>query len=109
VSRYILDTDTLSLYLREDVNILAAVVWHLADEVSISVINVEELWDGWRAAIRKAKSPDEVGRAYDRLTTTLNDLLVDLSLGVGLWVGCGLAHPNRRTGCRLPSPSTRSH
>jgi hypothetical protein len=41
--------------------------------------------------------------------TTLTSLVVDLSLGVGLWVGCGLAHPNRRTGCRLPSPSTRSH
>lgn len=74
MSRFILDTDTFSLYLRGDVNVLAAIVRHLADEVSVSVITFEELWDGWQAAIRKAKTPDEVGRAYDRLTTTLNDL-----------------------------------
>jgi tRNA(fMet)-specific endonuclease VapC len=74
VIRFLLDTDTLTLYLRGDANVLASLVRHLADEVFVSVITVEEVWDGWQAAVRKAKTPEEVGRAYDRLTATLNDL-----------------------------------
>lgn len=74
MNRYVLDTDTFSLYLRKDANVVAAVVRHLADDVSVSVITVEEIWDGWQAAIRKAKTPDQVGLAYDRLTATLNEL-----------------------------------
>lgn len=74
MNRYVLDTDTFSLYLRKDANVIAAVVRHLADDVSVSVITVEEVWDGWQAAIRKAKTSDQVGLAYDRLTATLNEL-----------------------------------
>lgn len=74
MSLFLLDTDTFSLYLRGDVSVTAALVRHLADDVILSVITVEEIWDGWQAAVRKAKTPDEIGKAYDRLTATLNEL-----------------------------------
>jgi tRNA(fMet)-specific endonuclease VapC len=74
VSCFILDTDTFTLYLQGDVNVIANVVRHLADDVRLSVVSVEEIWDGWRAAIHRAKTPDAIGHAYDRLTATLDEL-----------------------------------
>lgn len=40
----------------------------------MSVITVEEVWDGWQAVVRKAKTPNAVGAAYGRLTDTLTEL-----------------------------------
>jgi tRNA(fMet)-specific endonuclease VapC len=74
VNRFILDTDTFTLYLQGDVNVIANVVQHLADDVRLSVVSVEEMWDGWQAAIKKAKTPEDIGHAYDRLTATLDEL-----------------------------------
>jgi predicted nucleic acid-binding protein len=74
VTRYLLDTDTFSLYLRHDVAVLAALTRHLTDPVAISVITVQELRNGWGAVISRAKTPDQVGEAYSRLTATLNEL-----------------------------------
>jgi tRNA(fMet)-specific endonuclease VapC len=74
VTRFLLDTDTVSLYLRNHPPVCGAIVAHRGDELLISVITVEELWDGWQAVIRKAKTPPEVGAAYTRLADTLNEL-----------------------------------
>lgn len=74
MTRFLLDTDTVSLYLRNHPFVCGAIVAHLGDELLISVITVEELWDGWQSVIRKAKTPPEVGAAYTRLTDTLNEL-----------------------------------
>jgi tRNA(fMet)-specific endonuclease VapC len=74
VSRYLLDTDTFSLYLRHDHAVLGALLRHLTDQVAVSVITVQEVWDGWAAVIGKAKTPEQVAAAYGRLTDTLNDL-----------------------------------
>jgi tRNA(fMet)-specific endonuclease VapC len=74
VSRYLLDTDTFSLYLRHNDAVVSALVRHAADPVAVSVITVQELWDGWRAILGRAKTPDQVGTAYTRLTETLNEL-----------------------------------
>lgn len=74
MTRFLLDTDTASLYLRNHPSVCGVIVAHLGDEVFIAVITVEELWDGWQAVIRKAKTPPEVGAAYTRLADTLNEL-----------------------------------
>jgi tRNA(fMet)-specific endonuclease VapC len=74
VSRFILDTDTFSLYLQHDATVVAALVRHLADQVAVSVITVQEVWDGWAAVIARAKTPEHVAAAYQRLTDTLNEL-----------------------------------
>jgi tRNA(fMet)-specific endonuclease VapC len=74
VTRYLLDTDTFSLYLRHHPAVVAAVAGHAADDVALTVITVGELWDGWLAAARRARTPEQAGAAYDRLTETLNEL-----------------------------------
>jgi tRNA(fMet)-specific endonuclease VapC len=74
VSRFLLDTDTFTLYLQGHVSVTANVVRHLADDVRLSVVSVEEIWDGWQAAINRAKTPEAIGHAYDRLTATLDEL-----------------------------------
>jgi tRNA(fMet)-specific endonuclease VapC len=74
VSRYLLDTDMFSLYLQHNPAVVGALIRHLSDQVAISVITVQEVWDGWAAVIAKAKTPDQVAAAYARLTDTLNEL-----------------------------------
>jgi len=74
VTRYLLDTDTFSLFLRGDPPVVRAVLRHVASEVAVSVITVQEVWDGWAAVIARAKTPDQVAAAYARLTDTLNEL-----------------------------------
>jgi tRNA(fMet)-specific endonuclease VapC len=74
VTRYLLDTDTFSLYLRHNPAVVGAVFRHLADQVAVSIITVEEVWDGWAAVVAKAKTPEQVAAAYARLTDTVNEL-----------------------------------
>ncbi|MDB5308774.1 MAG: hypothetical protein JWO38_2976, partial [Gemmataceae bacterium] len=47
MTRYLLDTDTFSLYLRSNPDVVNGVIRHFADQVTISVITVQEVWDGW--------------------------------------------------------------
>lgn len=82
---YLLDTDTLSLFLQQDVNVIRHVVARATHSLAITVITVQEVWSGWSAIISRAKTPQQFAGAYDRLTTTLNDLrdwpVVTFSLG----------------------------
>jgi hypothetical protein len=71
VTRFILDTDTFTLYLRNDPTVVGAVLRHLSDHVAVSVITVQEIWDGWAAVIGRAKTPEQLAAAYGRLTDTL--------------------------------------
>lgn len=74
MTHYLLDTDTLSLFLQNDPMVVSAVVRHLSDLVALPVITVKEIWDGWAAVLSKARTPDQVGAAHDRLSATLNEL-----------------------------------
>jgi tRNA(fMet)-specific endonuclease VapC len=74
VNRYIFDTDIFSLYLQQNLAVVGAVVRHISDQVAVSIITVQEVWDGWEAVITRAKTPDQVAAAYSRLTDTLNEL-----------------------------------
>ncbi len=71
---YLLDTDTFSLFLQNDVSVLGNVVQHLTDHIVISIITVQEIWDGWMTVIHRAKTSDRVSSAYLRLADTLNEL-----------------------------------
>jgi hypothetical protein len=68
VTRYLLDSDTLTLYFRHHTAVCSAVVRHLSVDVLVPIIVVEELWNGWQAVVRRAKSPADLAAAYDRLT-----------------------------------------
>ncbi|MBP3954039.1 type II toxin-antitoxin system VapC family toxin [Gemmata sp. G18] len=73
------------MFLQNNVAVVQAVVAHLSDDLSVPVITVQEVWDGWAAAISRAKTPDQVALGYARLTETLNELrnwsLVSFSIG----------------------------
>jgi tRNA(fMet)-specific endonuclease VapC len=74
VTSYLLDTDTFSLFLQNDANVVRAVVAHLTNPMAVSIITVQEVWDGWAAAIAQAKTPDRAAATYARLTETVNEL-----------------------------------
>lgn len=74
MTRYLLDTDTFSQYLRGDEVVTHAVARHLTDVLLIPIITVEELWSGWQAVIARARTAEQLGVAYQRLTDTLNAL-----------------------------------
>ncbi len=74
MSRYLLDTDTFSLYLRRNPAVVGALLRHLTDQVAVTIITVQEVWDGWAAVVARAKTPEQVAAAYARLTETLNEV-----------------------------------
>lgn len=74
MNEYLLDTDMFSLFLQTDVNVVRAVIAHSFDALSVSVITVQEVWNGWAAAISRAKTPDQLALGYSRLAGTLNEL-----------------------------------
>lgn len=74
MTSYLLDTDTFSLYLQRDANVSRAVFRHIADPMAVSIITVREVWDGWAAAIARAKNHNVLAATYTRLTETVNAL-----------------------------------
>jgi tRNA(fMet)-specific endonuclease VapC len=82
---YLLDTDIFSLFLRNDVNVVRNVIAHLSRSIAVSIITVQEVCDGWVAAINQAKTPARLAATYARLTDTINELrnwsVVSFSVG----------------------------
>jgi tRNA(fMet)-specific endonuclease VapC len=74
VTRYLLDTDTFTLYLRHDLFVFSNFLKHHSDGLGLPVIVIEEIWDGWQSVIRKAKAPEDASHAYQRLTNTILEL-----------------------------------
>ena len=72
--RFLCDTNILTLFLQQHPTVNLHVFHHLTDEVSIPVIVVEEVLTGWYSALRKARTPDQLLAAYDRLTETVSEL-----------------------------------
>ena len=71
---YLLDTDIFSLFLQNDANVVRGVIAHLSSPMAVSIITVQEVWDGWAAAIAQAKTADRLAATYARLTETVNEL-----------------------------------
>jgi tRNA(fMet)-specific endonuclease VapC len=68
MSLYVFDTDTLSLYERMHPAVVRNVFYHLADDVAVTSVTVEEQLGGWFAALRAARSPQQVEAAHTRLS-----------------------------------------
>ena len=73
-ARYLFDSDSLSLYFQTHPRIVANLVAHLSDTVLVSAITIEEILSGWYTSLRQARKPHQVVLAYDRLTSTMNEL-----------------------------------
>ena len=73
MSHFLLDTDIFSLYLQGDVNVRAAVAGHRTEPVVVSIITVQEVWNGWATALARAKTAAVLAATYARLTATVHE------------------------------------
>jgi tRNA(fMet)-specific endonuclease VapC len=71
VSLYVIDTDLLSLYPRGHPVLTAKVDSHPPQDLSITVITVEEELAGWYALLRQARSHEEQARVSGRLAEAI--------------------------------------
>lgn len=69
MTRYVLDTDTFSLYLAGHPVVVQRVLSVPREEVAITAVTVMELAQGWLAQVNRhsAKGCPVLWRAYDRL------------------------------------------
>ena len=67
MSLWILDTDTLSLFLRGESHVCQRVSSVSPDELAVAIITVEEVLTGWYAEVRRARRDDQLVRAYASL------------------------------------------
>lgn len=71
MSLYLFDTDTLTLFGRMHPHVVRNVFHHLADDIRVTSISVEEQLGGWFAMIRAARTPVQTETAHARLTDTV--------------------------------------
>jgi len=67
MSRYVLDTDIISLFQGGDSVVVARCTATTPSELSITVITVEEVLSAWYTLLRRAKTRSRVALAYHRL------------------------------------------
>src|SRR5688572_3344339 len=71
MSLFVLDTDTLVLFQEGHEAVCRRVLSHPMEELAISVITVEEQLPGWYTLLRRAKSTEQLARAYQRLANAV--------------------------------------
>ncbi|MDB5391849.1 MAG: nucleic acid-binding protein [Planctomycetaceae bacterium] len=60
----VLDTDSLTLFLRGEETISARIASTSPDSIAVSIVTVEEVLTGWYAEVRRARQDDQLVRAY---------------------------------------------
>jgi tRNA(fMet)-specific endonuclease VapC len=74
---WILDTDHLSLLLRNHLQVMQQIERHSPEDIAITIVTAEEQLRGRLSVIRQtsqAKQAEELALAYCRLRETLDDL-----------------------------------
>jgi tRNA(fMet)-specific endonuclease VapC len=74
MSLHVLDTDTLSLLQEGHAAVLARINACAPEDLSITVISVEEQLSGWYRRLRRATKPEELAKVYARLTAAVRSL-----------------------------------
>lgn len=71
---YVIDTDILSLYQRNHPQVCDRILFARQNSMTLTttIVTVEEQYAGRLAQIQKAKTPELLITAYDRLTTTFS-------------------------------------
>jgi len=67
MSLYVLDTDTLVLWLHGHASVCDRLAAADRDELAITIITVDEILRGWYTQIRRAKDDSRLARAYHSL------------------------------------------
>ena len=71
MSKFLLDTDHFSLYSRNHPIVMANLVKHSSDEVSVSVITVQEALVGWLTKLNKTTDKLQREGIYRRMAQTV--------------------------------------
>ena len=71
MSLWILDTDHISLFLAGNQSVIAG-IWEHSDNVAITVITVQELFNGWNGKLNDPKQAGRLSYLYTRLWKTTN-------------------------------------
>ncbi len=74
MSLYVFDTDTLSLFGRLHPAVVRNVMLHLADDIRVTAVTIEEQVGGWYSAIRAARTPQQIEAAYTRFADAIREL-----------------------------------
>jgi tRNA(fMet)-specific endonuclease VapC len=64
MSLWVLDTDTLTLWLRDHEAVAAKVARTFPQQLAATIITVEEILRGWYTHIRRARDDERLARAY---------------------------------------------
>jgi tRNA(fMet)-specific endonuclease VapC len=72
--RYVLDTDTLTLYEEGHPEICRNVAAHRPEDISTTIISVEEQPSGWFTVLRRARDHPTLARIYQRMTDAVTFL-----------------------------------
>jgi tRNA(fMet)-specific endonuclease VapC len=67
--RFVMDTDTFTLFCHQHVAVVAHVDASLS-ETAVTTITVEEQFGGWFAKLQQSRSPTEYARTSRRIATT---------------------------------------
>ena len=68
MSLYVLDTDIMTLYQHGQPTVVRQVLAHVATELALAVISLEEELTGWYTKLRKVRKRDDLARVYQRLS-----------------------------------------
>ena len=71
MSLWVLDTDTLTLWLRDQQAVAAQVAIIAPQQLAVTIITVEEILRGWYTQIRRARDDEQLARAYQALQQTV--------------------------------------
>lgn len=67
MSLWVLDTDTLTLWLHGHVDVATRVEQTPPPQLAITILTVEEVLRGWYTLIRRARDDEQLARAYRAL------------------------------------------
>lgn len=71
MSLYVLDTDTLTLWLRGQSRVCERIATHDPAELCVTIVTIEEILRGWYTQIRRARNDEQIARAYAALQQTV--------------------------------------
>jgi len=74
MSRYVLDSDILSLLQHNHAAVRARFLAHTSDELCVAVVTVDEQLRGWYTLVRSAKKRDQLALAYANLAKSISFL-----------------------------------
>jgi tRNA(fMet)-specific endonuclease VapC len=74
MSRFVLDSDILSLLEKGDPVVAARSIGAARATLATTVVSVEEMLSGWYTLLRQAKRRSQIVLAYERLATSVEFL-----------------------------------